>query len=379
MKLNLALSESEEMIKTAALDFIKRDAPKLVIQSLQESDTGYTPELWQKVTEMGWLGIAIPEKYGGTGGSLTSSAILFEALGTAPLPGPYFSSSILSALILQEAAGEEQKKQVLPAIARGKRILTLALTEPEFSWESNSIRTSAVKNDDYFIINGLKLFTFDAHAATDLIVAARTGTGSDLDNGVSLFLVDSKAAGVKIRRLPGFLAGRTFEISFDNVRVPLNGILGGEGEGWQPLQRGIARAIPVLCAYKVGACQSVIEQTIEYSRTRVQFGQAIGRFQRVQDWIIDMVNYGDAARLTTYEALWKLDTGRPWQESVHLAKAVASEAYFEVVTMAHRVFSGISYSREHPISFHTRASRSLYNYLGDPGYHRQQIAKLLVS
>jgi alkylation response protein AidB-like acyl-CoA dehydrogenase len=129
----------------------------------------------------------------------------------------------------------------------------------------------------------------------------------------------------------------------------------------------------------VGGCQAVFDLTLEYSRTRVQFGQAIGRFQRVQDIIINMVNHLDAARLTTYEALWKLDTHRPAAESVHLAKAVASEAYWEVCTLAHQVFSGVSYSVEHPISFHTRASRSLYNFLGDPAYHRQQIGKLLTA
>jgi alkylation response protein AidB-like acyl-CoA dehydrogenase len=135
----------------------------------------------------------------------------------------------------------------------------------------------------------------------------------------------------------------------------------------------------VLCAYKVGACQTVCELALEYSRTRVQFDMPIGRFQRVQDMIIEMVTHTDAARWTTYEALWKLDTERPAAESVHLAKAVASEAYWEVCTLAHRVFSGVSYSREHPASFHTRASRALYHYLGDPAYHRQQLGRLLVD
>ncbi|MBN1366705.1 MAG: acyl-CoA/acyl-ACP dehydrogenase [Dehalococcoidales bacterium] len=378
MRLDLSFTESEEMLRKAAIDFLKRDAPKPVIQSLQESDTGYTPELWQKAVDMGWLGIVIPEAYGGTGGSLTSAAALFEALGTGPMPGPYFSSGILSALIIMEAAAEEQKKQILPELTEGKRIITLALTEPEFGWEPSSIRTSIKKDGNQAVVKGVKLFTYDALAATHFIVVARNGSGMGSE-GISLVLVDSKANGVTIRKLPGFLSSRIFEVTFDAVKVPLTGILGEENKGWLPLQTGIAKAIPVLCAYKVGASQNVIEQTIEYSRTRLQFGQAIGRFQRVQDWIIDMANYADAARLTTYEALWKLDTGKPSEESIHLAKAVASEAYFEVVTLAHRVFSGISYSQEHAISFHTRASRSLFNYLGQPAYHRREIARLITA
>lgn len=379
MNLDLGLTESEEMLKKAALDFLRRDAPKEVIQALQETDTGYTEELWRKVVEIGWLGVIIPEQYGGTESLLTSAGVLFEALGTGPLPGPYFSSGILGSLIILEAGSEEQKKRILPAVADGKQILTLALTEPEYSWEPGAVQTTATSKNGDFVLDGLKLFTIDAQAATHFIVVARTGKEADPAKGVTLFLVDSKSDGVSVRRLPGFLAGRTFEVKLDSVKVPRSAMLGDKNEGWQALKQAIAKSIPVLCAYKVGGCQAVFEMALEYSRTRVQFGQAIGRFQRVQDIIIEMVNHVDAARWTTYEALWKLDTQRPAAESVHLAKAVSSQAYWQACTLAHQVFSGISYSKEHPLTFHTRASRCLYSYLGEPSYHRQQIAQLLTA
>jgi len=379
MKLDLGLTESEQMLRSTALDFMRRDAPKEVIQSLQETDTGCTEALWRKVAEMGWLGIIIPEQYGGTGSPLTSAGVLFEALGTGPLPGPYFSSGILGSLVVLEAGSEVQKQRILPAVAQGEQILTLALTEPGYSWEPGAVQTSAVRKDGDFVLSGVKLFTVDAQAATQFIVVARTREGRDPARGISLFLVDSKTRGVSVRRLPGFLAGRSFEVKLNRVKVPRSAMIGRSGGGWSVLQQAIAKAIPVLCAYKVGGCQTVFDMALEYSRTRVQFGQPIGRFQRVQDMIIEMVNHVDAARWTTYEALWKLDTERPAAESVHLAKAVSSEAYWEVCTLAHRVFSGISYSREHPVSFHTRASRSLYNYLGDPAYHRQQLGRLLTT
>lgn len=379
MNLDLALSESEEMLKKTALDFMRRDAPKDVIQTLQETDTGYTEELWRKVVEMGWLGVIIPEQYGGTGNPLTSAGVLYEALGTGPLPGPYFSSGTLGSLIILETGTEEQKQRILPAIVEGKQILTLALTEPEYSWEPGAVQTTATSKNGDFVLDGLKLFTMDAQAATHFIVAARMGKEADPAKGIALFLVDRESDGVSVYRLPGFLAGRSFEVKLDSVKVPRSAMLGDKGEGWSALKRAIAKSIPVLCAYKVGGSQAVLEMTLEYSRTRVQFGQLIGRFQRVQDMIIEMVNYLDAARWTTYECLWKLDTQGPAAESVHLAKAVSSEAYWEICTLAHRVFSGVSYSKEHPVSFHTRASRHLYHYLGDPAYHRQQIAQLLMA
>ena len=379
MNLDLALTESEEMLKKTALDFIKRDAPKEVIQTLQETDTGYTEELWRKAVANGWLGVIIPEQYGGTGTPLTSAGVLFEALGTGPFPGPYFSSGILGSLIILEAGTEEQKQRILPAIAAGEQILTLALTEPEYSWEPGAVQTTATSKNGDFVLDGVKLFTIDAQAASHFIVAARMGKETDPAKGISLFWVDSKSDGVSVRRLSGFLAGRSFEVKLDSVKVPPSAMLGDKGGGWPALKQAIARAIPVLCAYKVGGCQAVLEMTLEYSRTRVQFGQLIGRFQRVQDMIIEMVNHADAARWTTYEALWKLDTQRPATRSVHLAKAVSSQSYWEVCTLAHRVFSGVSYSKEHPVSFHTRASRYLYHYLGDPAYHRQQIAQFLTG
>ena len=379
MNLDLALTESEEMLKKTALDFIKRDAPKEVIQTLQETDTGYTEELWRKAVANGWLGVIIPEQYGGTGTPLTNAGVLFEALGTGPLPGPYFSSGILGSLIILEAGTEEQKQRILPAIAAGEQILTLALTEPEYSWEPGAVQTTATSKNGDFVLDGVKLFTIDAQAASHFIVAARMGKETDPAKGISLFWVDSKSDGVSVRRLSGFLAGRSFEVKLDSVKVPPSAMLGDKGGGWPALKQAIASSIPVLCAYKVGGCQAVLEMTLEYSRTRVQFGQLIGRFQRVQDMIIEMVNHADAARWTTYEALWKLDTQRPATRSVHLAKAVSSQAYWEVCTLAHRVFSGVSYSKEHPVSFHTRASRYLYHYLGDPAYHRQQIAQFLTA
>jgi alkylation response protein AidB-like acyl-CoA dehydrogenase len=379
MSLDLGLTESEEMLKKTALDFLRRDAPKEVVQNLQETDTGITDELWKKAVDMGWLGVIIPEEYGGAGNPLTSAAVLFEALGTGPLPGPYFSSGILGSLIILEAGSDDQKRSILPGVAKGEDILTLALTEAEYSWEPGGVQTTATGKNGDFVLDGVKLFTIDAQAATHFVVAARTGKQADPARGISLFLVDSKSDGVSVRRLPGFLSGRTFEVKLESVKVPGAAILGEKGAGWPALKRAIDKAIPVLCAYKVGGCQAVFDMTLEYSRIRVQFGQAIGRFQRVQDMIIEIVNHLDAARWATYEALWKLDTQRPAEESVHMAKAVASEAYWEACTWGHRVFSGISYSQEHPLSFHTRASRSLYSYLGEPAYHRQQLAQLITA
>lgn len=379
MSLDLELTEDEDLLRKTALDFLRRDAPKDVVQRLQETDTGLTDDLWRKAVAMGWLGIIIPEQYGGSGFPLTSAGVLFEALGSAPLPGPYFSSGILSTLIVLESGTEEQKQQILPSMVKGEEILTLALTEPGYSWDPGLIETIATCSNGDFILDGIKLYTMDAQAATKFIVVARTEKGSDPSGGISLFLVDRQADGVSVNRQPGFLAGRTFEVKLDSVQVLHGAMLGNQDEGWLPLERAIGKAIPVLCAGKAGGCQAVVDMTLEYSRIRVQFGQPIGRFQRVQDMIIEMVTHTDAARWASYEALWKIDTQKTASESIHLAKILSSQSYWEVCTLGHQVFSGIGYSRESPLSFHTRASRSHYHFLGEPSYHRTRLAQLLTT
>ncbi|MBI4768718.1 MAG: acyl-CoA/acyl-ACP dehydrogenase [Deltaproteobacteria bacterium] len=376
MNLDLRLNESEEILKTAAINFMKRDISKETLMGLHDSDTGFNEDIWKKVIDMGWLGIVTPEEFGGTGYPLTTAGVLFEVLGSGPLPGPYFSSGILGSLIVQEAGTDKQKKEILPQVADGSMVLALAMTESEYGWDSGSIKTRTEEKNGDFVLNGVKQFVPDASSATHFIVPLRTGADQD---SVSLFLVDKKAAGVSIRKLPGYLIGRTFELKFSNLKLPPSALLGEKHKGWIPLIKGIQSSIPVLCAYKVGGCQAVFDIAVDYSRVRVQFGQAIGRFQRVQDMIIEIINQVDAARWTTYEALWKMDAQGLVPKSVHLAKAVASEAYFQACNMGHRAISGISYSMEHSLALHTRASRYLYNYLGEPAYHKQQLAKILLT
>jgi alkylation response protein AidB-like acyl-CoA dehydrogenase len=373
MRLDLSFSDFDEMLMNAGMDFLRRETPKLVIQELLDSETGRTETIWNKAAEMGWLGIIIPEAYGGMESNMVSAGALFETLGTAPMPGPYFSSAILGSLIVLSAGSEDQKKTILPEVSKGSITLCLALTESDYSWEPDAIEAAVEEKDGTMVLNGLKLHVLDAAAATHFIVAAKTGDDGDPEKAISLFLVDRETEGVAIRRLPGFLTGRSFEVTFENVTVSPSDRLGEPNGGWPPLKEAIMKATPVLCAYKVGGCKAVLDMALEYSRGRVQFGRPIGRFQRVQDMLIEALNQLDGARWTTYEALWKLDVHEDAAESIHLAKAVASEAYFQVCTLGHQVFSGLSYSEEHALSFHTRISRHLYNYLGDPAYHRQQL------
>jgi alkylation response protein AidB-like acyl-CoA dehydrogenase len=372
--MHLALTESQEMLRSTARSFMEREAPTDVVVDLQKAESSLSPALWSRACALGWLGILVPAEYGGSGDSLSDAAVLYEELGRGPLPGPFFSSGVLGALTVLEAGTEAQRRAILPDVARGERVLSVAITEPSASWGPAGITVAPQRRGGVLVLHGTKLFVSDATSATDLVVAVRTGEGA---GDVSLLHVDAAARGVVTRRLPGFLSWQC-EVTFDGVEVPAGALLGErEHQGWAALERALQRALPLLCAYQVGGCQAVFEKSVAHSQTRVQFGQPIGRFQRVQDHVIRLVNHLDGARWTTWEALWKLDTGRPAAASVHMAKAVASEAYLEACNAAHEVHAGMGVLIEYGLAAHTQMSRTLFHYLGDPRWHKRRMADAL--
>jgi alkylation response protein AidB-like acyl-CoA dehydrogenase len=371
---DLSLTESQEMLRSAARSFMEREAPRHAIVALQKAESSLVPDLWRKAAAAGWLGIVVPPEYGGSGSTLGDAAVLHEEIGRGPLPGPFFSSGILGALAVMEAGTAGQKQALLPGLASGERVLTVAITEPNASWGPQGVTLTPQRLDGRYRLNGTKLFVADASAATDLVVAVRTGDGpSDL----GLLLVDARAPGVSARRLAGFVSWQG-EVTFENVEVPVANLLGERPDGgWATLQKALDKALPVLCSYMVGGCQQVFEMSVHHSRVRVQFGVPIGRFQRVQDHVVRLVNHLDSARWTTAEALWKLDTGRPATSAVHLAKAVASEAYLEACNAAHEVHAGQGSLVEYGLAAHTQMSRTLFHYLGDPRWHKRRMADAL--
>jgi alkylation response protein AidB-like acyl-CoA dehydrogenase len=376
--MDLGLTEAQEILKGSVADFVQREYDKNALIALEGTPSGITPGLLRKISELGWLGVVIPEAYGGEERSLTDAAVLFEELGRGPVPGPIFASGVLGALTVLQSGTEAQKQAILPRVARGEAVLCVAVTESDYGWRPDHVHIQATLERGHYVLNGVKVFVHDARAATHLICAVRTAPASNgASRGISLLVVEASAPCVSVRSLPGWM-GQVDEVRFENVQVPAEALLGGAaGHGWESLEAAALQAIPILCAYQVGSCQAVFEMAVAYSRTRIQFGQPIGRFQRVQDHIIGMVNHLDAARWTSYEALWKLDSGRPAASSVHLAKAVTSEAHLKVCDGAHEVHAGVGVIREYGLTLHTQRSRTLYHLLGDARYHRRRIADAL--
>jgi alkylation response protein AidB-like acyl-CoA dehydrogenase len=266
--MDLGLTETQEMLKRAAQDFLAGEAPREAIVAMQKSAEGLPPDVWRAAAELGWLGILIPERYGGSGGSFTDAAVLFQELGKGPLPGPFFESGVLSALVLLEGGSERQRSQLLPRIAEGSEIVVPAITEPEATWGPHGIHLRPERAAGDFVLSGTKLFAVEAQASTRLLVPVRTGDG-ELD--ASLLLLDRRQPGVRVRVLPGFLSWQC-EVTFDDLRLGPDALVGAENEGWSLLTRAMEKALPVHCAYAVGGCEAVFDMSVRYSETRVQFG-----------------------------------------------------------------------------------------------------------
>ncbi len=375
--MDLGLTEAQEMIRNSAREYLDREWPLARVRELQEDDKGFQPELWRQMAEMGWIGMAIPEQYGGGGSSLTDVGVLHEELGRSCMSTPLHGSAVLCGGIIREAGSDEQKQNLLPAIGSGDRIFALAQTEPDYGWGADTVQLTATASGDGFTLSGSKLFTPYAHVADDLIVVARTsaGTGSD---GITLLHVPTSSNGVSVRQLDGFVGDRPCHVSFDNVQVPASAVLGKVGGGWAPLQKATDEAIPVLCTFMAGGLRAAVDICIEYSGQRIAFGVPIATLARVQDWIILSINHADGARWTAYEALWRLDEGRSGAaESVSIAKTLGSQGFAEGMDAAHHVHGGIGVDMKYGLYLYLRQARTLYNYLGSPEFHREKIASIL--
>ena len=368
--MDLLLNEQQRMLQAAMQDLLRRDFSKETLTAI-DAGASDAADGWPALASTGALGSLVPERFGGVGGSFADAGVVFEELGRGPVPGPHFSSGVLAALLLQEGGSAEQQAALLPAIASGEAAFAVAVTEPEYGWDAADVQAKAERAGGGYALSGVKFPVHDADAATHLLVAARTGAAS-----VGFFIVPADADGLSRRRVAGFSTGLG-EVRLNAVAVGEDALLGGAADGWPAFERATLRAAPVLCAYQVGGTESVFRMALEYSRTRRQFQQPIGRFQRVQDHVIDIVNHLDAARWTTYEALWKLDTGRPAEASVHLAAALASEGYYLACNAAHDVHAGVGIVREYGLTLHTKMSRTLYHYLGSPRHHRRKLAGAL--
>ena len=369
--MDLGLSEIQQMLKNSAREFLSAECPLTLARAMEADERGYTDELWRQTVGLGWPGVAFPEQYGGTGGDFLDLAVLLEEIGRALMPGPFFATVVLGGLTVLDAGTEAQKRDILTGICSGQLRLTLALTEAAATYEPWGIATTAVREWDAFRLNGSKLFVPDAHAADLLLVAARTAESANPAEGITLFIVPADAAGLTVNQLSTISADRQCEITFDQVSVPADAVLGAVDGGWPIIQRALQRAVAGKCMEMLGGADAVVDMTVEYAKQRTQFGRPVGTFQAVQHHCANMATDVEGCRHIAYQAAWKVASGEPAAREVAMAKAWVSGAYQRVCNLAHQCHGAIGFTKEHDLQLYTRRAKVQELSYGEVNFHKE--------
>jgi alkylation response protein AidB-like acyl-CoA dehydrogenase len=373
--MDLRYSEQQEILKKSAKDFLTKECPKAKVRELENDAKGYDPALWQKMGELGWLGFNIPEDYEGMGYSFEDLTMHIEEVGKNILPGPYIST-VVNTYAIVEAGTDEQKKDLLPKISNGNCILTLAWLEDNGLFDASGITLKAVQKGNDYILNGTKLFVDGAHVAHNMIVVTRTKDGSGAD-GVTLFLVDAKAAGIKTEVIPTIALDHLCEVVFKDVAVPAKNVLGKVDKGWAILQMLIRKGSILKSAESFGGLQAVFEMTVAYAKERIQYDRPIGAFQALQHKMSDMWIALGTSKYLLYEAAWKESEGESSSKEASMTKAYINEAYKLITALGVKLHGGIGTSSDHDVPLYYRRAKAADTAYGSTDYHRELVAQLI--
>ncbi|HVC61259.1 MAG TPA: acyl-CoA dehydrogenase family protein [Acetobacteraceae bacterium] len=376
--MDTTLSEEEVMVRETARKFLEAECPTKLVREMEKDPKGYPPALWKQAAELGWQGLALPEKYGGSDMPLTYLGLVLEEVGRALAPLP-LHSTVVAALAIARDANEELRSAVLPAVVAGDAVLTWAFHEQNPLLLPEAVQCRAVADGNDFVINGTKLFVDNYVAADHCLVVCRTAPASAANAGLSLFVVDTGSAGLSQVPLVTLAKDKMSEVTFQNVRVPQGNLVGALNQGAPIAEQMLEQATALLCAQMLGATRKDAEMAIEWSKFRKAFGQPIGAFQSIQHMCADMLMWIDGGNLLTYEALWKMDQGLPAGVEASQAKAFCNEKCEAAVRICQGIHGGIGFMMEFDLQLWYRRVCAWTMRLGTAYEHRAKVARALLD
>ncbi len=376
--MDVLLNEEEQLVASSAREFLEGECSTTLVRQMEMDPVGYPPALWAKCTEMGWTGMCLPEEYGGQALPLTYLGLVMQEVGRAMAPIPLHSTSVAS-LTIAKAGTQAQRDAILPSVAQGKTILTWAFSEEDPRFLPETVKTTATADGEHFVITGKKLFVDYFAASNKILVACRTSPASTANAGLSLFLIDSVAAGISHVPLRTLAKDQQCEVIFDKVRVAKSDLIGQLNEGWPIMQELLDLATVLLCTQMLGATRMDAEMAIDHAKFREAFGQPIGAFQSIQHTCADMIIWIDGGELLAYEALWKMDNGMPAQVEVSQAKAFCNDKCPAVCRNSQSIHGGIGFMMEFDLHLWLRRVTAWSMRLGTSYEHRERIAHALLD
>jgi alkylation response protein AidB-like acyl-CoA dehydrogenase len=367
--MNFAFSEEQEELRKSVRRFLEDKSPETEVRRLMETTEGYDPAVWTLMAEqLGLQSLIIPEQFGGSGFSYVELIVVLEEMGAALLCAPFFSTVALATNALLTSGDQSAQEYLLPGIAAGETIGTLAFTEDSGRWDSEGITLGATKSGDGWALNGHKSYVIDGHVAGLLLVVGRT------DAGLSLFGVKGDAEGLTRTPLPTMDQTRK-QARIEFVDAPA-WLIGTEGAAADGLTKTLDLAAVALAAEQVGGAQRCLDSAVDYAKTRIQFGRPIGSFQAIKHKCADMLLEVESAKSAAYYAGWAAaEDSDELPVVASLAKSYCSEAYFHAAAENIQIHGGIGFTWEHPAHLYFKRAKSSELMLGDPAYHRELLAQ----
>ncbi len=376
----LVLTEEQRMLQDAARNFCTENCPVSVLRRLRDegSETGYDEKIWAQMIELGWAGMALPEEYGGFEFGYSGLGIVLEETGRTLASSPLISTVLLGATAINLLGNEAQKSECLPKIVAGELTVAFALDDTPFHNPAHLVTTAQADSNGY-LLNGQKCFVLDGHVANKLLVVARMA-GADSGRDVACFLIDADTPGISVQRTAMVDNRNSANITFANVSVASETLLGGGAHGVESLNKILDIGRIGLAAEMLGSVQQVFEQTVEYLKQREQFGVLIGAFQALQHRAAEMYSEIELCKSVVRAALAALDDADTDAAEIarmaSLAKAKLSEVYELVSNEGIQMHGGIGMTDEFDIGFYLKRARVAQQYLGDAAFHRDRYATL---
>jgi alkylation response protein AidB-like acyl-CoA dehydrogenase len=367
---SFTITAEQEELRTSVRRFLEDTSPETEVRRLMGSPEGYDPAVWtQMAAQLGLQGIAVPEQHGGAGSGHAELAVVFEEMGAALLPSPFFATVGLAANVLLQCGDDAAIGELLPGIAAGETIATVALVEAGGRWDGSDVALRAERGGDGWTLQGSKLFVLDGTIASLVLVVART------DAGLSVFAVDGDT-GLTRSPLPTMDQTRKqARLDFDATPARL---LGEEGAAWPRLERALDHAAVALAAEAVGGAQRCLDMSVEYAKTRMQFARPIGSFQAIKHKCASMFVDIESARSAMAYAAWAADASPDeLPTAAPMAKAYCTETFSTASAENIQIHGGIGFTWEHPAHLYFKRARSSELLLGDPYFHRELLARRL--
>ena len=371
-------TEEELMLKNVAREFLEAEVSTALVREMELDGLGYPPALWKQMADLGWLGMSLPEQYGGQGLPLVYLGLIIEEIGRVMAPVPLHSTMVAS-LTIDSDGTDQQKQDILPAVSDGKMVLTWAVHERDARLIPEAMNLEAKADGDGWILNGTKMFVDNFVVAQRCLVACRTSPASDANQGISLFLVDPNGTGVNQTALVTLAKDKQSRVDFKDHRIESAALVGEIDQGWPIIEAMLDRGTALLCCQMVGAARKDSEMAIEYAKNRVAFGRPIGSFQSVQHMLADMLLHVDGGEMLTFEALWKMDQGLPASVEVSQAKAFCNEKCESVVRTSQVIHGGIGFMMEFDLHLWFRRVTAWTMRMGTTYDHRAKIASALLD